>query len=50
MTEFLRDFATFLRERKVWWLTPILLVFGLVGFLLVTTEGSAVAPFVYTFF
>ena len=40
----------FLREQKKWWLTPIILTLALLGLLLVTAQGSAVAPFVYTLF
>jgi Family of unknown function (DUF5989) len=40
----------FMRERKKFWLLPILLVLGLFGGLVVLTQGSAVAPFIYTIF
>ena len=40
----------FLRVRKKWWLTPIILFTMLISALIVLTEGSAVAPFVYTLF
>lgn len=40
----------FMRERKKYWLLPILLVTGLLGGLVVLTQGSAVAPFIYTIF
>jgi hypothetical protein len=40
----------FLRVRKKWWLTPIVLFSLLLALLLVTAQGSAVAPFVYTLF
>jgi Family of unknown function (DUF5989) len=40
----------FLRERKKWWLRPIILVLVLFGGLLVLAQGSAVAPFIYTIF
>jgi hypothetical protein len=39
-----------MRARKKFWLAPIILVLLLVGALLVLTEGSAVAPFIYTLF
>jgi len=45
-----REFWLFLRVRKKWWLAPIVIVLGLVGLLLVTTQGSALAPFIYTLF
>jgi hypothetical protein len=40
----------FLRERKKWWLGPIILVLVPFGGLLVLAQGSAVAPFIYTIF
>ena len=40
----------FLRVRKKWWLTPIVLFTLLISLLLVLTKGSAVAPFIYTLF
>ena len=46
----LAQFWEFLRVRKKWWLTPIVFALLLVGFLLVLTEGSALAPFIYTLF
>jgi hypothetical protein len=39
-----------MRVRKKFWLLPLLLVMVLVGGLLVAVQGTAVAPFVYTFF
>ncbi|MGH2396580.1 MAG: DUF5989 family protein [bacterium] len=50
MVELAREFWLFLRVRKKWWLTPILLVLGLVGLLILGTQGSVVAPFIYTLF
>jgi len=47
---FLRELWAFMRERKKFWLLPIILVLLLFGVLLVLTEGSAVAPFIYTLF
>ncbi|MBI5463340.1 MAG: hypothetical protein HY966_00125 [Ignavibacteriales bacterium] len=40
----------FMRVRKKWWLGPIFLVFILLGLLIVLTQGSALAPFIYTLF
>ena len=40
----------FMRVRKKWWLGPIVLVLALFGALIVFTQSSAVAPFVYTLF
>jgi hypothetical protein len=48
--EFIREFWAFLRVRKKFWLTPILLLMLLFGGLVVLTQGSAVAPFIYTLF
>ena len=48
--EFISEFARFLLARKKYWLAPILLAMLLVGFLIVFSKGSAVAPFVYTIF
>ncbi len=45
-----KEFWGFLKERKKWWLAPICIVLGLLGFLIVLTESSAVAPFIYTLF
>jgi hypothetical protein len=44
------DLWAFLRVRKKWWLAPIVLMLVLVGALLVFTQGSALAPFLYTIF
>jgi hypothetical protein len=44
------EFWDFLRVRKKWWLTPIVIFLGLLGALIIFTEGSAVAPFIYTLF
>jgi len=46
----LREFWDFLKVRKKWWLTPIVLVMVLLGALLVFSQGSAVSPFIYTLF
>ena len=46
----LRDFWNFLIERKKWWLAPIVIVLLLLGLLIVFTESSALAPFIYTLF
>ena len=45
-----REFLGFLKERKKYWLLPIVAVFLLVGILLVAAQGSVVAPFIYTLF
>ena len=46
----LKEFWEFLKVRKKWWLTPIILVLLLLGFLIVFAQGSAVSPFIYTLF
>jgi hypothetical protein len=48
--EFLSDFLLFLKERKKYWLIPILVIFVLFGGLIMLTSGTAVAPFIYTLF
>jgi hypothetical protein len=50
MTEFMRELWGFLRERKKFWLLPILLFLIFIGVLIVLSQGSAVAPFIYTLF
>ena len=50
MGEFVLELWAFMKERKKFWLLPIILVLVLVGTLLVLTQGSAVAPFIYTLF
>ncbi len=47
---FIREFWAFLRVRKKYWLLPILIMLLLFGALIVLTQGSAVAPFIYTVF
>lgn len=50
MGEFALELWAFMKERKKFWLLPILLVLFLFGSLIVLTQGSAVAPFIYTLF
>ena len=50
MIELLRDLWGFMRERKKFWLAPIIIVLLLIGGLLVFAQGSALAPFIYTLF
>jgi hypothetical protein len=45
-----RELWSYMRERKKWWLLPIILVCLLVGTLLVFAQGSALAPFIYAIF
>lgn len=46
----LHEFWSFLRARKKWWIAPIVVVLLLLGVLLVLSEGSALAPFIYSLF
>ncbi len=46
----LREFWDFMKVRKRWWLTPIIVMMLLLGFLIFFTQSSAVAPFIYTLF
>ena len=48
--EIIKEFWQFLRERKRWWLAPILIFLVLLGSLLVFAKGSALAPFIYSLF
>jgi hypothetical protein len=41
---------SYMRERRKWWLLPVILVLLLVGSLLIFAQGSALAPFIYTVF
>jgi len=50
MGEFLAELWAFMKERKKFWLLPIIVMLMLLGGLMVLTQGSAVAPFVYTLF
>ncbi len=47
---FLKELWAFMRARKKYWLIPILVMSALLGGLIVMTQGSAVAPFIYTLF
>ncbi|MBI5216393.1 MAG: hypothetical protein HY960_11630 [Ignavibacteriae bacterium] len=44
------EFWAFMRVRKKWWLGPIVFFLLLLGLIVVLTEGSALAPFIYTLF
>jgi hypothetical protein len=50
MTELLKDLWDFMRERKKFWLAPIIIVMLLLGALIVLAQGSAISPFIYTLF
>ena len=50
MCELMGELWQFLKQRKKFWLLPIIVVLALFGALLVFAQGSAVAPFIYTLF
>ena len=50
MLELLKDLWGFMKERKKFWLAPIIIIMLLLGTLIVLSQGSAVAPFIYTLF
>ncbi len=50
MLDLLADLWAFMRERKKFWLAPIIIVMMLLGALIVFAQGSALAPFIYTLF
>lgn len=50
MLDLLKDLWGFMRQRKKYWLAPIIIVMLLLGALIVLAQGSAVAPFIYTLF
>ena len=48
--ELIKDVWDFLKTRKKYWLLPLILTMILMGALIVFTQGSAIAPFIYTIF
>ena len=48
--EIVREFWSFLKVRKKWWITPIVLFLVVLGALLIFAKGSALAPFIYSLF
>ena len=48
--EFLKEYWEFLKVRKKYWLLPIIIVLVLFGGLIILSQGSAIAPFIYTIF
>ena len=48
--EFLKEFFAFLLERKKYWLFPIIVLLLIMGGLIILSQGSVVAPFIYTIF
>ena len=47
---FIAEFWEFLRERKKFWLLPLVMLMLVFGGLVIVTKGSAIAPFIYTIF
>lgn len=50
MIDLFKDLWAFMRERKKFWLLPVVVVVALLGGLIVLAQGSAIAPFIYTLF
>ena len=50
MGELFKDLWEFMKERKVYWMAPVVIILVLLGGLIILTQGSAVAPFIYTLF
>jgi hypothetical protein len=48
--DFLKDIWAFMKERKKYWLLPLIITLVLLGALIVLSQGSAIAPFIYTLF
>jgi hypothetical protein len=48
--DFLKDIWAFMKERKKYWLLPLIITLVLLGALIVLSHGSAIAPFIYTLF
>jgi len=48
--DFIKEFWEFLKVRKKYWLLPIIIFLVIFGGLIILTQGSAVAPFIYTIF
>ena len=45
-----REYLSFLKPHKKWWLLPIVLILLLLGIVIILAQGSALAPFIYTLF
>ena len=48
--ELLKDLWAYMKVRKKYWLLPLIIILLLLGFLIIFTGGTAVAPFIYTIF
>ena len=47
---FIKEFCEFIKVRKKYWLLPIIIILAFFGSLIILSQGSAVAPFIYTIF
>lgn len=47
---FIKEFFQFLRVRKKYWLIPLIIILLLLSFLIIATQGTALAPFIYSIF
>jgi len=45
-----RELIQFFWQRKLWWMIPMVTILLIIGMLIVFTQGSAIAPFIYTLF
>lgn len=50
MKEIIKEFILFLWERKNFWLIPIMILLAIFGVFIILSQGSAIAPFIYTIF
>jgi hypothetical protein len=50
MLDLLKDLWDFMKERKKYWLLPLIITLVLLGALVVLSQGSVIAPFIYTLF
>lgn len=50
MLDFVKELWAYMRARRKWWLLPIVLFMGLLGAVVVYTQGSALLPFLYSLF
>ena len=48
--DFLKEFFEFMKNRRKYWLYPVLIILAVFGALIILSQGSAIAPFIYTFF
>lgn len=50
MKDFILEFTSFLIERKKYWLIPLVIILLLLSLIITLTQGTVIAPFIYTFF